>query len=175
MDERKNLQRAVLLMAMGYVFLHIDVTIGINLLPDWVGYWLLYAALPRLSREEPEAGLLKPLAAIILGYGLLDWVVGIAGSSMELPVIDLVINVLGLYFHFQLLTNLASVVRRYGCPHERKIFHLRTGRTLLSTAAVLPITWEPFLAAVLAAYLIVVVWICLVLFTVYRWLNQTEI
>ena len=53
-----------------------------------------------------------------------------------IPGLDIVICVANLYFHFQLLTNLAAIAAKYqsvGAEHDRKLLKYRTMQTILFT------------------------------------------
>ncbi len=82
---------------------------------------------------------------------------------------------LGLYFHFQLLTNLASVAERHGCGERRRILVLRTVRTVLMTLLVLPLPWNENLAltwTVAIVHVIAALWIASTLFAFRRSMRE---
>ena len=75
---------------------------------------------------------------------------------------------MGLYFHFQLLTNLAEIAGWYGCPEQRKILCLRTVRTLLVTGLSLPVPWARYAGLTLGVAVVnlaAALWICSLLFS----------
>ena len=83
-----------------------------------------------------------------------------------------------LYFHFQLLTNLANIARRHGCPQEESLRTLRTVQVLLLTASYLALNWLDSAAVftILAVVsLAVAVWICKTLFSFQRFLAEPPV
>lgn len=136
-DSRKlfhGLDRA----AWGYFFLYFNINIGrVNLLPPFVGYLLFLSALKLMEHEEQELRLLRLLAILMALWHGVDWVVtSLGGNLYGLQFIDLVRNVVNLYFHFQFLTDLASIARRYQ-PEDADLagwlLRCRTLQTLMLT------------------------------------------
>lgn len=139
LQDRKRLCNAVRIIAWAYLLLHLDLTFGtVNVLPDWAGYLLILDALPVLAKEESSAVLLKPLCIILSLWEGIMWCAAIFGAQPNWELIGLLVNVVGLYFHFQLLTDLALIAEKYGCPEGKRILKLRTVRTILLTLTFLP-------------------------------------
>lgn len=130
-------------VANGYLLIYLDVTLEfgsgvLNLLPAWAGYLLIGRALPRLETHTAEAGLLRPLCTLLTAYNLLDWLCVLFGAdSGQLPVLPLIAAVAGLYFHFQLLTDLAQAIRFHLPGQSSRLLYLRTIQTLFLTLAAL--------------------------------------
>ena len=60
------------------------------------------------------------------------------GSQADIPVVSLLAGIIGLYFHFQLLTNMASIASEYGLTgRSENLLKLRTANTVLQTIAIL--------------------------------------
>lgn len=136
-----SLSEAVSCVAWGYVFLHLDFNLGgINVLPDWVCYALVLHALPGLARAERSALLLRPLAVILLAVDALMWALQIFGTAPDLYIVSALSTVLELYFHFQLLTNVADIAR-IDPQRSRSVLRLRNFRTVFVTLLALP--WQP--------------------------------
>lgn len=178
MTQREKLADAARLIAWGYVLLHVNISFwSVNILPNWLGYALMLHALPALGEEEPSALLLRPLGMLLALWEGLLWALAIFGGNADHVIIGVLGSVVALYFHFQLLTNLASIAERYGCPEQNHILTLRTVRTVLITLLALPLHWERYevLAGVIVlVHLIVAFWICLVLFSLKRSLLENE-
>lgn len=178
MTQREKLADAVWLIAWGYVLLHVDITFwSVNILPNWLGYALMLRALPALGEEEPSALLLRPLGMLLALWEGLLWGLAIFGGSAGHGIIGVLGSVLALYFHFQLLTDLASIAGRHGCPEQNRILTLRTVRTVLITLLALPLPWARYMAlagVIVLVQLIVGVWICSVLFSLKRSLLENE-
>lgn len=125
--------------AWGYFFLYFNINVGgVSLLPTCVGYLLFLGAIRLLEGEERELNLLRPLAMLLaIWYGL-DWCLSLFGTDLYgLQFIDLIRDAVNLYFHFQLLTNLASIAARYqpeDAELDRKLLKYRTLQTLMITA-----------------------------------------
>lgn len=136
-----SLSEAVSCVAWSYVFLHLDFYLGgINVLPDWVCYALVLHALPGLARAERSALLLRPLAVILLAVDALMWALQIFGAAPDLYIVSALSTVLALYFHFQLLTNVADIAR-IDPQRSRSVLRLRNFRTVFVTLLALP--WQP--------------------------------
>lgn len=164
-----HLADAVRRIAWGYVLLHVNFHLGtLNLLPNWLGYVLILSALPILWECRPSALLLRPLGILLAAWEGLLWGAALFGLPFESTVLSLIAAAVSLYFHFQLLTDLAGLAERFGCPERRKILRLRTVKTLLTSAFSLPVPWEGYVTLATGAAvvnLIVVLWICSVLFS----------
>ena len=177
---REKLCRAIKHIAWGYVLLYLDVNLAtFNILPDWLGFLLILFALPALADEVPSAALLRPFAILLAAWEGFEWLAKLFGASIgvDLTVPFLIVNVIVLYFHFQLLTDLAALSEKYGCPQTRKLLQLRTVNTLIATALALPLPWEQTEWLAIAALLVygaIVIWICFVLFGLKRSLTEEE-
>lgn len=169
MTERENLCAAVKKIAWGYVLLHLNVNLGsLNILPDWLGYGLMLAAIPAVGERVPSAKLLKPLGVLLAVWEGVCWIYAARGMPLSVPALELVATVVSLYFHFQLLTDLAELARLFECSEEGRIRNLRTVRTLLITMLALPFPWEEYtwvVLAIVAVHVVVAIWICSVLFS----------
>ena len=173
MSGREKLCQAVRLIAWGHILLYLHFNLEtIDILPDWLGYVLMLRALPALSEEESSANLLKPLGIALAVWEGFMWIAALLGIDTSVgvvTVISYVITVVSMYFHFQLLTNLASAAEKYNCEHSGKILLLRTVNTILILVLALPFPWDKAEAAtiiLLVAMAIVTIWKCFVLFSV---------
>lgn len=139
MTDYKKLYHGLDRAAWAYFFLYFNINIsGVSLLPTFVGYLLFLSAIRLLESEERELSLLRPLALILAVWHGLDWCLSLMGKNLYgLQFIDLVRDVINIYFHFQLLTNLASIAARYqpeGAGLDSKLLRYRTLQTLMITA-----------------------------------------
>lgn len=176
MSDRVRLAEAVRRIALGYVLLHLNINLGtLDILPDWVGHCLILSSLPVLAGEEKSAALLKPFGMILTVWSGLQWIFSLFGDSWDGGILGTVIAIVGLYYHFQLLTNLAAISEKYGCPETGRILTLRTVLTVIDTVFSLPLPWEDWEVAVFLLCLIMLVamiWICRVLFSLRRSLTE---
>lgn len=177
---RQNLCRAIKYIAWGYVLLYLDVNLAtFNILPDWLGFLLIFHALPALADEVPSAALLRPFAVLLAACAGIEWVLKLFGGtiSVDLTIVSLIIAVVTLYFHFQLLTDLATLSEKFDCPQTAMLLRLRTVNTLIATALALPLPWERVEWLAITALLVygaIVIWICAVLFGLKRSLTEEE-
>ena len=131
--------------AWGYFFLYVNVNLGtINILPEFVGWMLFLSAIRHLEEERRDLALLRPLAQMLAVWNFIDWgftCLGVSVSGM-LPVVELVMSLAGLYFHFQFITDCAALAAQYQSEGEEldsRLLRWRTWQTLLLTATTLMI------------------------------------
>ncbi len=194
MKDRNPIADAVSTIAWAFVILHLDFNIGrLNLLGNWIGYWMIADAVAKLAKERPESGLLRPLAVgLAVWDGICNALWLFLGLTVNIFALIIVEVVLMLYLRFQLLTNLADIAGAHRCPQQRSLLVLRTVQTLLLTAAMLlpefktgiwshtlSLNWNPinffiYLPEVVTTYgtiavnMAVAVWVCVVLFSLRR-------
>lgn len=172
MNERENLAAAVRSIAWGYIFIHLDFNLGtLNVLPNWWGYCLILKALPVIAGQEESAKLLRPFAILLALWEGVQWCVKLLGGTLDGGVLGILAAVVSLYFHFQLLTDLARVSEKWECPQTGRIRTLRTVNTVLITLLALPVPWgdlEIVMFGILLAEVVVLIWICVVLFSLRR-------
>ena len=166
MTDTEKLIKAMGGIVVGYVFLHFDINLMIiNIFPDWLGYVAIVHVLDALGEEEPSANLLRPLGGILVAWEFYEIAEKMIGFEWNVQILGTIVTVISLYFHFQLLTNIATIAERYEYPKYPNLIKLRTARTLLITAfAVMPLSWEKhiWLVTGLAFVGIVIgVWICI--------------
>lgn len=133
----EKLTAALYRVAIGFGLVCFDINLGrINILPNWLGYWLILQGLDDIAEEEPSAALLKPLGKLLIFWFVGEWIFKILGADINgtvLTYMAYLIVVEQLYFQFQLLTNIAAIAARYVPRFERRILRLRTVMTLLVT------------------------------------------
>ena len=145
MDERKHIPEqnpvadAVSTIAWALVILHLDFNIWrLNILGNWIGYWMIADAVQRLSGAYPEMGLLRPLAVgLAVWDGICNAVWLFFGAAVNIYAATIIELVLVLYLRFQLFTNLADIAESHDCPHRKPLLVLRTVQTLLVTVGML--------------------------------------
>ena len=179
MSERQQIGAAIRRIAWGYIFIHVHFNlITMDILADWLGYCMIFWALPVLAKRVQSVMLLRPLGLILIFWNVFDWFMDIGGISANTYGLELVATVLDLYFHFQLLTDLAGIAKQYGHPAGRKLLHLRTARTVLAASIHIFLYWlAKEMAVVLGiaiVQLILAVWLCRVLFRFGKELMEEE-
>lgn len=164
-----NICWAVKQVAWAYIILHFDFHLGtLNVVPDWLGYTFIIHALADLREAEPSAELLRPLGILLGVVDGIGWFGEMLGFSMDIPIIGIFVSIISLYFHFQLLTNLAEISELYKCSETKGILRLRTIRTLLMSLFALPLPWEQIEIVSLILVLVnlvVGIGICIMLFS----------
>ena len=145
--------------AMGYLFIYFNINLGtLDILPDWMGYLFILNELGVLAGWQPAALLLRPLGVLLAAFNGLEWLCAIFSIDIGAwPVLPLVMQVVNLYFHFQLLTNLADAVRQYQPDEADGILKLRTVNTLFLTLLALPLPWQQWEYAALVLMVLSVV------------------
>lgn len=130
--ETKTLSSAIKKIAISYIliYLHINISV-IDILPDWLGYFLIVSVLPVLSQKEKSAQLLKPFGIAIGIWNIFEDVLKIASDELNLTVISFVFSIITIYFHFQLITNIASLdIEEH---KQKRLLNLRTATVILHT------------------------------------------
>lgn len=145
MTQQQTLYTGVSRAAWGYFFLYFHVNLGtINLLPPFVGYLLFLSSIRLLKEERRDLGLLRSLGILLTIWYVLDWAITLVGGTIEgrFIVLDLIVRLAELYFHFQLLTDFAALAEKYQQEEDdiaQKIYRWRTIFTVLLT--VFPLIW----------------------------------
>ena len=113
MSEQLSLGMAVKKIAWAYVLIHSAINLGvIDILPDWLGFYFMLVAIRKLREEEESIGLLEPLVKILIVWNALVWGSKFIGWDLSVFPFAIVISVIGIYFHFQLLT----ICQQFICP-----------------------------------------------------------
>lgn len=169
MCKQEQLAKAIKNIGWGYVMLYFDINLGtIDILPAWWSYfWLFREGInEEISEEEKTANLLKPLCTLLGIYNLITWFMTMFGIPSDTFIITEIMSVISLYFHFQLLTNLANIAGKYGCVQKSSILNLRTVQTLLLTVLAFTVHFEEIYElsiCIMIVQVIVTVCICVVL------------
>ena len=151
MTDYQKLYNGISRAAWGYFFVYFDLNIEIvDILPDFVGYILFLYAINLLQEEERELSLLKPLGIIMTVWTVLVWLGSFRSMQIEgmWQFADIIICLVNLYFHFQLLTNMASIAAKhqsYGYELDVKLLHYRTVQTVMLTGIEIVTCLQPWL------------------------------
>lgn len=174
--------------AWGYFFVYFNININtVNLLPTFVGYLLFLSAINYLKEEERELSLLRTLGIILAVWHGAVWIA--SWFSFELDgmwqFVDILISLVNLYFHFQFLTNLASIAAKYqpeGYEQDKKLLRYRTIQTVILTATTIISLLHPWLLEVwtyvsivmMIIYLIAAICLMVALFRLRNCLKMQE-
>lgn len=134
--ETKTLSSAIKQIAISYIFIYFHINISvIDIFPDWLGYFMIVSTLPILSEKEQSAGLLKPFGIAIGIWNIINWVLKITDAPWNLTLITFLFNIITIYFHFQLISNIANLDIEQS--KRKKLLALRTATVLLHTVLTL--------------------------------------
>ena len=142
----QNIRHALSKIAWAYLLILLNFRINdLDLLPNWAGYLLIFLAIGQLSGELRNLPLLKPFC-ILLGIAAgVDWL-ALPLSGAELTgrffLLSALVACVSLYFHFQLLTDLARLAEEHPAgdgpdPLARRLRIFRNIDAVLSAAKAL--------------------------------------
>jgi len=169
MQRKEQLANAIKNISWGYIMLYFNINLGtIDILPAWWSYlWLFQTGIKEgLSEEEESVRLLKPLSLILGIYNLITWFMTMFGIPSDVFIITEFMSVIALYFHFQLLTNLATIAGKYSCFQEKSLLHLRTIHTILMTVLTFTVHFEEIYwlsLGIIVVQVVIMICICVVL------------
>ena len=152
MTDYQKLYSGISKAAWGYFFLYFNINFNnVSILPSFVGYLLFLSAINLLKDEERELSLLRTLAVIMALWTGVEWLESFVGLNLEgmWQFIDIIISLVNLYFHFQFLTNLASIAAKYqpeGYELDAKLLRYRTLQTIMLTAIEVVLCFQPWLS-----------------------------
>ena len=152
MTNHHKLYSGISKAAWGYFFLYFNINFNnVSILPSFVGYLLFLSAINLLKDEERELSLLHTLAVIMALWTGVEWLASFVGLNLEgmWQFIDIIISLVNLYFHFQFLTNLASIAAKYQSESnelDAKLLRYRTLQTVMLTAIEVIICFQPWLS-----------------------------
>lgn len=172
-------------ISWGYFFIYISINLGtIDILPSWLGFLLIFMALDGVASLETSAKLIKPFALILMAEAGAEWGLKICSVTLDLYWIGTLTGVISLYFHFQLLTNLAQIAEGQGSKYAGSLKKLRTLQTIFFTIMVLvPVSSRMtislvesslFIIALALANIPVMLLICITLFSYKKELEGME-
>jgi len=180
MFQRQELAKALKHIAIGYLFIHVHLTIvTVDILPNWVGWILFLGAFGALAQITPEVEKLRTLGMILGFWAVVCWIINIFNPyGTVFLIVGVVFSVLNLYFQFKFLTHISDVAGYFGCGTEReKLLTIRNVLTVLGAILAIPIWHQvPVLAFLLALVcIIVIIWLIFVLFSVKRVIEDTTL
>ena len=146
---RENLHEGCARAAWAYLFLYLDIKLGtVSILPAFVGYALLYGAIGLLEGERRELGLLRNLCVLLGLWAGADWLLSWVGAGLDgrLYPLDIIVQAVSLYFHFQLFTDFAALAAEYqaqGDDLDRRLLRRRTVQVVLGTVLFLLVSLRP--------------------------------
>lgn len=143
---RSKIYRGLVWVMWAQLFLYVDFTIGgLNLLPRWIGYVLLWHAIHRLREVRPTLGLLEGLC-VLLGVRAVfqtnlaqAWLSTFPAALEGVgTLLEIVLLALDVYFEYQFLTDIAALAGAAGEDGlERGLRRDRDALTVFYTASYL--------------------------------------
>ncbi len=150
--------KAIKNVAWSIILSTFHINIGVfDILPDWLGYILLFSAVKAISDVQPTAGLLKPFAVIIIADSILDTVLKFMGTSVGIYVYNLVISVIYIYIYFQILTDIWHTASHCNTDTGWLIPPLRNITTVTHTIAFVLMSMEGNSYVIIAAAVVNIV------------------
>ena len=131
--------KAITQFAWGYLFLFVNFYIfKINIFPDFIGYILILCAINVFKEVEKELELIHHMCIFLIIFSCIDSFMTWRGTPVfgMFKSLSVIYTVIFLYFNFQLLTNIASVAKKFqrsGNLLDERILMLRTIQTILLT------------------------------------------
>ncbi len=174
---------AIKRVAISYIFIyfHINVSV-IDILPNWLGYFMIVSALPVISKKEQSAQLLRPFGIAIGIWNIVEWVLKIAGTQWNLTIINILFNIIIIYFHFQLITNIANLDIEQS--KRKELLALRTTtvlfHTLINLSRIIPTAFDNEMYSYIImlmgfTQLVICLWIAGELFGISKTMKEKEI
>lgn len=156
---KKPLSSVIKSILWGYVMICLHINIGnVDIFPNWIGYFIIVGALPALSQKESSAILLKPLGIVLALWSIFEWIYNIVGGTLEAYVINVIVGVLSIYFHFQLITNIAAFAS--SPKRKKRLIMLRSVTVVFHTATIVFVA-APYISAVVIATALVQAVMCI--------------
>lgn len=155
-------------LAQLIILFHLNIN-TINLLPDWIGYYLYYQAIFVIEKYEKSASLLRPFALILGVYEGIAWLLQIIGISLEsMTLLQIFIAIISIYFQFQLLTNISQIASfHHHDDFAKRFLTLRTMQVISITLVAFPTYWliiQYMKIIITLFHIFVTIWLCYVLF-----------
>lgn len=137
MNETGRYYSAITKIAWGYIFILVHIKINtMDLLPSFAGYAMMLYSLTLLKDKCKNIMLLRPLAIVLIIWSTISWVQESFGLQLPLAYVGFIVQIIELYFNFQLLTDLSQLAAEYQSDEQyidKKLLRRRNIFTALST------------------------------------------
>lgn len=137
MNETGRYYSAITKIAWGYIFILVHIKINtMDLLPDFAGYAMMLYSLTLLKDKCKNIMLLRPLAIVLIIWSTISWVQTSFGLQLPLAYVGFIVQIIELYFNFQMLTDLSQLAAEYQSDEkhiDKKLLRRRNIFTALST------------------------------------------
>lgn len=172
----KPISSVIKSIAIGYILIYVHLNIGtLDILPDFLGYFIIVRALPHIAQKEKSAMLIKTPGIILAVWNIVESVVTLAGGELDFYIINVIVSILSIYFNFQLITNIAEFATE--AKRKKRLLTLRSGLVIFHTVTIILILIPSIrtVAIVTAiAQLVMLIWICIELFQLASAIKKEE-
>lgn len=147
-----------------YLFDMFDITLGgINILPEFAGYFLLIGVLNDMKQEEPNIAILYPFVFALLITDFVEIASNVLGSPAGLfPPFSIIMIVMRLYLWYVMLTTAAQMCDRHEIEVGKKLYTLRNWSVALQLCMYLMISYllqnTVLLWVIVIIQLILIIW-----------------
>ena len=126
----KDLKKALSLAAIGFLFTFVNInlkinTLTINVMPDFIGWILLFMAHDNFGKYVAGKSFLKWTALILAIASIALWILGIYDPNMDLTLYTAVVNVIAAVYMFMLFSVISNVARDMGSAKAETITFLK--------------------------------------------------
>ena len=129
-------QKSLKYLKWGFVFLFIHVTVGVDLLPDFVGALMLYASIQSHKQLTEAEERVKFLFLVLAADYFLHWI-----FPFDFILESLIITVISTYALYVLLGEVAGRIRE---KQADKAKHLNVVRVLMVISQVIVFVVSPY-------------------------------
>lgn len=145
MTKMRNISAQLNRLAIAYMILKIGTRSSIggwDYAPDFIAWILFFNIVRNLKQERPKLELLERFSIVLGLWAMVEWQQFILLPN-ALKIAGVVIKVMGLYFHYLLLTEIAQLIYEYqewlpaDVDYGWKMRLLRAVVLLLETVAIL--------------------------------------
>lgn len=183
-----NIKKGLTYIAFGFLFILVNFNLTLNgktlnVMPNFIGWILMYLAHDKLSDYTSDKGYLKPLALIMAILSGALWIAPVVLPDVKITILNTISNILSAIYMFVLFGCLENVARDYFPAKKDTIKYLRyinVGVTIVMTLIGLlydyfSISIETLAIIVLIMSLIALVsaiFTCIVLFQLAKSVNE---
>ena len=121
-------------IALGYIFIMFRINLGtIDILPDFIGYVLIYKGIKILLNIVTSLKLLQNFAVLLGVISFIKWILAIFNSNIRIYLISVIITIITLYFDFQLITDIMEIATKSRYLHVSDLKLLRNMKVIIYT------------------------------------------
>ncbi len=146
----EKLYKGINYTAIGLLFMVLSINIDfgvfrINIIPDWVGFILMFFSLCEFEDDRHKHLLLKIVSIIGALFAIAEWIIEILNNPIDITMFSFVFSLLKLLMIFAVLGIVIRIAKAVKSPYAQK---LNVTRTVMLLGLVLTL-----IAAILTYYL----------------------